>query len=107
MCDRPITASVVVLHQTTVDQGSRPFRSGASYSEMETFAMSKNICMPDVTSGDDDQPITYRQIVVVIVVLAFAALLLWAGLAPAEAAWLTGTLAATAALLTRRLGRRG
>lgn len=107
MCDRPITASVVVLHQTTVDQGSRPERPGASYSEMETFAMSKHICMPDVTSGDDDRPITYRHIVVVIVVLAFAALLLQAGLAPAEAAWLTGTLAATAALLARRLGGRG
>lgn len=80
---------------------------GSLLSEMETFAMTKNICMPDVTSGDNDQPITYRQIVVVIVVLAFAALLLWAGLAPAEAAWLTGTLAATAALLTRRLGGRG
>lgn len=69
------------------------------------MSMSKNICLPDVTSGDGARPITYRQIVVVIVVLAFAALLLRAGLAPVEAAWLTGTLAATAALLGR--GGRG
>lgn len=69
--------------------------------------MPKNICMPDVASGDDARPITYRQIVVVIVVLAFAALLLRAGLTPAEAAWLTGTLAATAALLAHRLGGQG
>jgi hypothetical protein len=68
--------------------------------------MPTNNCLPDLTSGNEDQPITYPHIVVVIVVLAFAALLLREGMPTAETAWLTGTLAAAAALLARRLDGR-
>ncbi|WP_026932042.1 hypothetical protein [Glycomyces tenuis] len=50
---------------------------------------------------------TVPRIVVLIVVLVFAVGLLAAGLEPAEVAWLTGAIAATAALLAHQLGFRG